>query len=199
MKSSRIGILVLAAGGSTRMGRPKQLLTIDGRTLVRRATETALAAGGPVVVVTGADAETVSAEVGDLPAQIVENPEWPLGMGSSLRLGVRTLIESHPNLDALIVTLCDQVDISPDTLDHLLVAHRETGKGLCAASFDDAVGPPVLLSRSYFRELLQLPDAHGAKQVLMRHPDDLARVPCPEAARDLDTWEDYERLTGRKQ
>lgn len=199
MKSSRIGILVLAAGGSTRMGRPKQLLTIDGRTLVRRATETALAARAPVVVVTGADAERVSAEVGELPVQIVENRDWPLGMGSSLRLGVRTLTESHPNLDALIVTVCDQVDISPDTLDRLLIAHRETGKGLCAASFHDTVGPPVLFGRTYFEELLQVPDVHGAKQLLMRHPDDLARVPCPEAARDLDTWEDYERLTGRKQ
>jgi molybdenum cofactor cytidylyltransferase len=196
MTTARIGILVLAAGGSTRMGRSKQLLRLDRptkapQTLIHRATETALAIGGPVVVVTGAEAEHVAAEVRDLPVQIVENRDWSRGMGASLRLGVQTLIESHPNLAALIVMLCDQVDVTPATLDRLRATHLETGKGLCAASFDNAVGPPALFSRSYFGELLSLPHAAGAKSVLLSRPADLCRVPCPEAARDLDTWEEF--------
>lgn len=195
MTHERIGILLLAAGGSTRMGRPKQLLRLGGRTLVRRATATALAVGGPVVVVTGADAEQIAAEVRDLPVQIVENPDWPRGMGSSIRAGVQALTGSHPGLDALIVTLCDQVDVSSATLDRLVVAHRETGKELCGATFAEAVGPPALFGRRHFAELLRLPDAAGAKPVLLSHPTDLLRVPCPEAAQDLDTWEEYERLS----
>jgi molybdenum cofactor cytidylyltransferase len=228
MTTARIGILVLAAGGSTRMGRPKQLLRLDwptkaptasgasgsapsspppvregrGRdrsngspTLIHRAAETALAAGEPVVVVIGAEAEPVAAEVRGLPVQIVENRDWSRGMGSSLRLGVQTLIELRPGLAALIIMLCDQVDVTPATLDRLRAAHLETGKGLCGASFDGAIGPPALFSRSYFGELLRLPDASGAKSILLGHPADLVRVACPEAARDLDTWEQYERAS----
>jgi molybdenum cofactor cytidylyltransferase len=195
MSSERLGILVLAAGGSTRMGRSKQLLRLGGRTLVRRATETALGVCKSVVLVTGADAEEVAAEVGDLPVHITENRDWSRGMGSSLRMGVQALTESQPDLDALVVMLGDQIDVSPDTLHRLLNAHRETGKGLCGASFGETVGPPALFSRAHFTELLQLPDSAGAKAVLLSHPADLLRVPCPEAARDLDTWEEYERLS----
>ncbi|HEY2584575.1 MAG TPA: nucleotidyltransferase family protein [Tepidisphaeraceae bacterium] len=197
MTSDRIGIVLLAAGGSTRMGRPKQLLRIGGRTLIRRATETALCVGGPVVVVTGAEAEQVAAEVDDLPVRIIENKDWSRGMGSSLRRGVQTLTESHPDLEALIVTLCDQVDVTPDTLNRLRAAYRETQKGLCGASFDETIGPPALFSRTYVAELLRLPDASGAKSVLLSRPDDLLPVPCPEAAKDLDTWEEYRRLLGQ--
>lgn len=198
MMSNRIGILVLAAGGSTRMGRPKQLLQLGGKTLIRRATETALAASDVVAVVTGADAEQVSKELRDLSIQVVHNPDWSRGMGSSLRVGVEALVRAHVDLDALIVTLCDQVAITPETLDRLRVAHRETGKGLCAASFNDTVGPPALFARQYFTELLRLDDGAGAKSLLQRHPDDLIRVPCPEAAQDLDRWEEYERLVEQR-
>jgi molybdenum cofactor cytidylyltransferase len=197
MKSDRIGIVVLAAGGSTRMGRPKQLLQLGGKTLIRRATETALAVSDVVAVVTGASAEQIAKELQDLPIQIIHNPDWSRGMGSSLRVGAEALITSNPELGALIVTLCDQVNVTPKALDRLRAAHREAGKGLCAASFDNTVGPPALFARQYFTELLHLDDAAGAKSVLLHHPEDLSHVPCPEAAQDVDTWEEFQRVTGQ--
>lgn len=185
------GIIVLAAGGSIRMGRPKQLLQLEGKTLIRRAAETALAVAGPVVVVTGANAELVAAEIRDLPIQIVVNPHWAKGMGSSIRVGASALSAARPDLDALLITLCDQVRVSPATLHRLIQAHEKTGKGLCCAAFDETFGPPVLVTRAYFPELLDLADAHGAKHVLMNHPADLLHVPCPEAALDVDTPADF--------
>lgn len=197
MKSDRIGILVLAAGGSTRMGQPKQLLKLGGKTLIRRATETALAVSDVVAVVTGADTEQIVKELHDLPLQIVPNADWSRGMGSSLRVGAHALIGARPEIDALIVTLCDQVAITPETLDRLRAAHHDSGGGLCAASFDGAVGPPVLFVRRFFADLLHVDDGGGAKSVLLRHPEDLRRVPCPEAAHDVDTWEEFQRVAGQ--
>lgn len=191
MNAPLTGIIVLAAGGSTRMGRPKQLLQFQGKTLIRRATETAMAVGGPVVVVTGANAELVAAEVGDLRIQIVENARWTKGMGSSIRVGVSALTAARPDLNALLITLCDQVQVSPATLERLILEKGETGKDLCCAAFDGTFGPPVLASRAYFPELLELPDPHGARQILLNHPADLLHVPCPEAALDVDTPADF--------
>jgi molybdenum cofactor cytidylyltransferase len=194
MTSGPIGILVLAAGGSSRMGRPKQLLQFNGTTLVRRAAEAALSVGRLVVVVTGASADEVATELRELPVTIVLNPNWASGMGSSIRIGVQGLIDLEPNLDALVITLCDQPGVSARILGALIDSHRVAGKLLCAASFGDAVGPPALLGREFFSELLSLPDAHGAKQILMKHPESLSRLHCPEAARDIDTPVDYESL-----
>lgn len=195
MKHSKIGILILAAGGSVRMGRPKQLLQLGGKSLVRRAAETAVEAGvEPIVIVTGAGADQVAAEVRDLPVHLVMNPSWGNGMGSSVRSGVRSLLSLEPGLDALIIMLCDQPEISTTTLRKLINAHNETGKLLCAASFGETVGPPAFFGRRYFDELLSISEKFGAKQILLNHRADLLRVDCPEAARDVDTPADYEAL-----
>lgn len=195
MSPEKIGILILAAGGSNRMGRPKQLLQLGGKSLVRRAAETAIEAGGePIVIVTGAGADQVAAEVRDLPVHFATNPSWANGMGSSVRSGVQSLLSVETGLDALIIMLCDQPDISAATLRKLIDAHHETGKSLCAAAFGETVAPPAFFGRRYFDELLEIPDQFGAKQILLRHSADLLRVDCPEAARDVDTPTDYEAL-----
>lgn len=195
MNDKKIGILILAAGGSSRMGRPKQLLPLDGKSLVRRAAETAIQAGGePIVIVTGSAAREVAPEVHDLPVHLAINPNWQEGLGSSVRTGVQQLLKLEPNLDALIIMLCDQPDVSAATVRKLAAAHIETGKSLCAASFDDTVAPPALFGRPFFDELLSIPPRQGAKQILLNRAADLLRVDCPEAARDIDTPADYDRL-----
>jgi molybdenum cofactor cytidylyltransferase len=195
MTPPRIGIIVLAAGASTRMGRPKQLLDLGGKSLVRRATETAIAAGGdPVIVVTGAAHDRVSADLCGLPIHICFNPEWERGMGTSIRRGIELLTRLAPKADAAIITLADQPDISADKLAKLVEAHHRTKSPLCAAAFGEAIGPPALFARAFFAELLAQPDQAGAKQLLLKHPAKLLRVDCPEAARDVDTPDDYEAL-----
>jgi molybdenum cofactor cytidylyltransferase len=197
MKPPEIAIVVLAAGGSTRMGRPKQLLQFKAKSLVRRAAETAIEAGGdPVVVVTGNAAEQVVAELRNLKVHVALNPSWDRGMGSSIRVGVETALKLRSTADALIITLCDQPGISSRILRELVQAHIETGKPLCAAAFGETVSPPVLFGREFFDELLSLPDEAGAKQILLKHSSQLCHVNCPEAACDVDTPSDYEALHG---
>jgi molybdenum cofactor cytidylyltransferase len=138
----------------------------------------------------------VSAEIRDLPVGIVSNPDWKSGMGSSIRRGVQALIDLEPNLGAVLITLCDQPRIPASILHELIESHQTTGKSLCAVRFAETVGPPALLGREFFAELLALPDTHGAKQILMRHSGSLLSIHCPEAAHDIDTPMDYERFAG---
>src|SRR3954447_17444272 len=106
MPDAGVAILVLAAGGSSRMGQPKQLLTYGGKSLVRRAAETAVAVGeGPVVVVVGAAGEEVGAEMRDLPVTLVENDRWATGIGSSIRAAMNAIPEGPSRPRAVVILL----------------------------------------------------------------------------------------------
>jgi molybdenum cofactor cytidylyltransferase len=183
-----IAALLLAAGNSSRMGSPKQLLEYQGQPLVRRAAETAIAAHlSPVIVILGASSHEIRPTLADLPVDILENSEWPRGMGTTLRTGIQHLMNSPtPPPDAVLLLLCDQPLITPGHLIALLTEHERTQKPLIAAAYNGTHGVPALISKKYFAELQSLPDAGGAKSLFSRHPDDLATIPLPEAALDID-------------
>ena len=190
-----IGVILLAAGGSTRLGSPKQLLIYQGRTLLRHAAETALATGcRPVVAVLGAGAERLRAELAGLDVRLVDNPGWTRGMGTSVRLGMAAL---DADTTGVLLMLCDQPLVTAENLSTLVTAFRQNPETkIVAAAYHDTVGVPVLFSRAYFDELHALPDDAGAKPILQRHRGAVFPVPLPEAAVDIDTREQYERLAG---
>ena len=192
---SPVAGILLAAGGSTRLGSPKQLLVYEGRSLLRRAAETLLATGcRPVVVVLGAAAARLAPELAGLDVSTVINTGWERGMGSSLRLGLAAL-SPGPEIDAVLLSLCDQPFIGPAVLRRLLAAQPVTpGCAIAAAEYGGTLGVPVVFGREHFAELAALPDDAGAKPVLQRHAAHVAAVPMPEAATDIDTVEQYERL-----
>lgn len=188
----RFGLILLAAGGSARMGRPKQLLPVAGRTLLRRAAEAALAsAAWPVVVVLGAQAEALRPELAALPVQIALNPDWEEGMASSIRAGVTALRNFSRALDAALIALCDQPHFSSQTIARLVDARRDSGRPIAAAADAGRLSAPALFDRRYFDELLALQGAAGARGLLARHADEVRAVALPELALDLDTPEDY--------
>ena len=197
----RIGAVVLAAGGSTRLGSPKQLLSYGGRSLLRRAADSALAAvdGGPVVVVLGAGAAAFREELAGLPVLVVENPDWSRGMGTSVRAGLGALEEAASAPDAALLTLCDQPLVTALELSGLVAAFRRAEgadghQAIVAAAYGESVGVPAVFGRAYFEELRALPDDAGAKPVLRRHGKRVTPVPMPTAATDIDTREQYENL-----
>jgi molybdenum cofactor cytidylyltransferase len=195
MPDAGVAILVLAAGGSARMGRPKQLLAYAGKPLVRHVTETAVSVGGgPVIVVVGAVAEEVGVRVCDLPVRVVQNDRWEMGIGSSIRAGMNAWLSDDSQPGAVVILLGDQPLVTPGTIRRLIDAQAATGKPVCAAAFEGTIGPPVLVTRALFPQLLSLPDDRGAKHIWAANPDQVHAVPCPEAASDLDTPEDYDRL-----
>jgi molybdenum cofactor cytidylyltransferase len=186
-----VGVVLLAAGGSSRLGRPKQLVVYQGRTLVRRAAEAALdAACGPVVVVLGAHREAVVPELAGLPVRTVEHADWAAGPGGSLQAGLRAL----PAVEAAVFMLCDQVRVDAAHLRALVEAWRRTGAAVVASAYDVTRGVPALFCRAVFPELEALEPGQGARGVIAREPSRVAEVPLPGGGEDVDTAEDLARL-----
>jgi molybdenum cofactor cytidylyltransferase len=195
MMGKSIGLLLLAAGASTRMGTPKQLMHYEGQSFLRRAAESANASVcNPVVVVLGANAEEVRGELERLPVLIVENRRWEEGMSSSIRAGLETLVAECEGVGGVVIMLCDQPFVTVEVINELAETHRKTGKLIVASGYGEACGVPVLFSNELFAELAALEGRQGAKQIIANHPLDVATVCFPEGAVDVDTPQDYERL-----
>lgn len=191
----RLGAVILAAGASRRMGRPKPLLELGGQPLVARAAAAMLAAPvWPVVVVLGADAEKIRPALARLPVLVAENSAWSEGMASSLRAGLATLRQFSRRLDGAVVALCDQPAFSTAIILRLIEAQHATGRGIAAARYGGRCGAPALFLRGHFAALSALTGDEGARLLLNGEPDRVAAVDLPELAADLDTPEDYERL-----
>ena len=192
---TQVGLILLAAGGSRRLGSPKQLVTdAEGRSLVRRAAETALgSACRPVVVVLGAAAEAVQAEIAGLPLTVSVNPEWQTGLASSLKAGLNMLAEAHA-LDAVVVMLCDQPQVTSALLDSLVAAHAGTGHEIVACEYDGVLGVPALFGRMLFGTLAALAGDEGARKVIKNYHGPTTRLPFPAGVLDIDTLLDVERL-----
>ena len=193
-----VGVVLLAAGGSSRLGRPKQLVLHQGKTLMRRAAEAAVAAEcGPVVVVLGAQREAVASELTGLPVRLVEHPEWSAGPGGSLVAGVRALTAGDaaaPAVDAVLVMLCDQLRVDSAHLRALVEAWRRTGAAVVASAYEETRGVPALFSRAVFPELGALGPEQGARGVIAREPSRVMEVPLPGGGEDVDTAADLARL-----
>lgn len=193
---SNVGALILAAGGSGRFGRPKQLLVFRGETLVRRATRAATdACRAGVIVVAGDTRGLIEAELRESAATVVENPEWGRGLGTSIRCGLRHLMKTAPELDAIVLLACDQPFVDAATITALVAEHATSGKPIVASSYANTLGIPALFARSCFEALLALPDDSGAKALIESRRDDVTQIEFEQGAIDIDTPADFERLT----
>ncbi|HEY4111424.1 nucleotidyltransferase family protein [Puia sp.] len=192
------GIIILAAGNSSRLGRPKQLLPYQGTTLLAHVVTEALAANlHPVVVVTGAFANEITTALPVEKIQIAHNPRWQDGMAGSIVIGLNAIQNAQPAPAAVIIAVCDQPHLTTQLLQTLLHTRATTQKGIVACIYSEAIGTPALFTRHYFDALSTLSGNEGAKKLLRQYPDDLALVPFPKGAIDIDTAEDYESLTSQ--
>lgn len=193
-----VGAVVLAAGSSSRMGSPKQALRFRGESLLRRAAIAALEAGCcPVIVVTGAHAELSRRELEGLDVREVLNPLWETGMASSIRIGVEGLLSANADMDAAVLLLCDQPHVNAAVISDLVGAHRATGSPVVASTYGGSFGVPALFSRALFDELARLEGVAGAKQVIKRHAAEARFLPFPGGEVDVDTPDDFSRLTAQ--
>jgi molybdenum cofactor cytidylyltransferase len=192
----KIGVIILAAGSSRRLGEPKQLLEFEGKTLLRRAAETALAANAQkVVVVLGANSKIFRNEIVDLPLQITINQNWAKGMSGSIRIGLQRLLEIEPDLSAIVLLLCDQPFVTTKTIRRLIEKYQETKKLVVASEYDETFGVPALFAREMFNELLALKGDAGARFLIKKQAaSGLAKILAQEAAFDVDTRADYQLL-----
>lgn len=191
---SSVGLILLAAGGSTRLGRAKQLLIHEGRTLIRRAAEAALASGcSPVVIVLGSEAASIEPELAGLAVDIIINEQWSTGMGGSIRRGMQAVLQERPGIAAVVIMLCDQPYVTSETIGALIAAHGESGAAVCASTYAGTFGPPCLFAAAQFGSLLGMAEDHGAKNVIAAG-ENVRWVPFEKGEIDIDTPEDAEKL-----
>lgn len=188
-------IVILAAGSSSRLGRPKQLLPWHGKNLLQHAVETALEITTQPVVVTGAHADQLVAAVDANQVQVVYNPEWQQGIASSIRCGLLALLNRTPAPEQVIFMVCDQPFVTSELLLDLINEQQKSGKTIVASAYAGTLGIPALFEKTMFPQLLDLQGDHGAKKLMQQHPDQTAAVSFPQGNIDIDTVEEYEKLT----
>lgn len=186
------GIIILAAGASTRMGQPKQLLRVGSESLIQRVLRTALATVfRPIVVVLGAKREKIEPELEVFPVHKVVNESWSNGMGSSISAGLSYLLQKEPTLGAVIILVGDQPLLNTQVLLDLHQSAQTQQAPLVVSHYANTMGVPALFTRALFPELIALEGATGAKALIQKYWDRAAILEFPEGALDLDTPEDW--------
>lgn len=190
--------ILLAAGAARRYGSAKQLLGIDGMPMVRRAAEVILATTAELTVVVGANAAAVAAALADLPLTLRHNPDWAHGMGASIACGFRALLQRQAPPAAALLCLADQPGVCADSLQRLIAVHRRQPGHIIVSDYGEAGGPPCVFPAAFHAELAALCGDVGARSLVRQHAGAVTRVPMPEAALDIDTPADYQRLTAQR-
>lgn len=194
--AAKLSIIVLAAGGSTRFGALKQLLEYQGRSLLKRAVETALALdAGEILVVHGPKAAKCLREIDGLPVTNLVNEAWETGMASSLKLALDAV---PADTEAVLVLLCDQPLVTAGHLQQMVGTWVSRPDRIVAAEYAGTVGVPAIIPKQRFPDLRRISGDTGARKVLADFSGGLTAVPLPEAVFDIDTEQDFTELLARR-
>ncbi len=189
-----ISAILLAAGESKRMGRPKQLLAWQGKTLLEHILESLLSSDvDEIILVLGHEADRIRSSLPALPITITINPDYRQGMASSLRRGLAAM---DPASEAFLLCLADQPGIGPEIMNTVIRTFRlaDPRRGIVRPVYRGRRGHPVLIGAQYLKEALQLLQGDvGARQILLNHPEDILDVEMEGDVilKDIDTPEEY--------
>jgi molybdenum cofactor cytidylyltransferase len=195
-----VGLIILAAGASTRMGTPKQLLLFQGRSLLRSMAEVAITSCcNPIVVVLGSQADRIKLEIHSLNLHSVMNLEWAQGMGTSIAAGMTALTAIRSDLDAVVIAVSDQPFVDSDVVNRLVESYQATQSPIVASVYASTLGVPALFDRSFFTALTTIDRDVGARGLIEQNAEKVIRVPFPDGAIDVDTPAQYQQLCSREQ
>ncbi len=184
----------MAAGGSSRLGEPKQLLPWNNKTLIENAIQTAIETSkADVFVVLGANAERISKVISPYEAEVIQNPNWEQGLGNSIAFGMDHIKHSH--YDGVLIMLADQPLITSSYLKEIISAREGKAQEIIATNYGThKLGVPALFSKYYFEALSKLDGDKGAKAILQKHQQHIKLVEGSHLVSDIDTKEDYKLL-----
>jgi molybdenum cofactor cytidylyltransferase len=189
-----VSIIILAAGASSRMGVPKQLLLVEGKTLIKRIGEIAMdTPSHPIVMVLGANRTMIKPELEKMPITIIDNPQWENGMSSSIKMGLAGAYLTQKDIDAAIFLTVDMPYVSVELINNMIIKANENPDSQIVACkhSQQTIGIPVLFKRSLFADLLELKGDEGAKKIVLKNKATSVFVDFPEGKFDLDTMEEY--------
>lgn len=193
-ENKNIAIIILAAGSSSRLGRPKQLLELDGNTLLQKSITTALEVSKNVIVVLGANNKLIRSTISNFPIKIVLNEDWETGMSSSIRSGMKAINES--NTQGVLIMLCDQPHVDALLLKKMFSIFERRGQSIIASEYEQKVGVPAIFDISFFQKLKTLEGKKGAKPLIMNNLKKVDRVVFEKGKIDIDTeeaWEEFKK------
>ena len=187
--------MVLAAGSSSRLGSPKQLLIYKGKSLLKNTVDEALKSGiKPIIIVLGASNNLVEKDLEGLEVIVVKNESWQEGIASSIKLGLAEVQKKEANVDGIIFMVCDQPYVNNLLLNSLLKKQLEAGKPIVASKYGDNLGTPALFHKYFFGELMKLNGDIGARKLIKLNEDLVLPVYFPKGNIDIDTKTDYDVL-----
>lgn len=190
------GIIILAAGASTRLGRAKQTLDYKDKSLLKHAIDAAVnAVTGPVIVVVGANEKEILSQIQNEPVMIARNNNWKEGIASSIHTGLTYLQKHKKEVEDVILMVCDQPYVDAQLLKGLIAAKSLNNRSIVACSYKDTIGVPALFDKEFFSELLLLKGEEGGKKILLKHLNSVTTIPFNKGNIDIDTIGDYERLS----
>lgn len=195
ISSWAIGVVILAAGSSSRLGQPKQLVQYEGKSLLQRTIDESHSSNFIFrAIVHGYRGEAIISSLDLKDFTPVENPGWAEGIASSIRAGIDHALTVIPDLGHLMFLLSDQPFINSAVLQRLVRAHSQNNKGITVSRYDGDIGVPAIFSKAYFPELQALKGDQGAKKIILQAKADSQIVDFPKGEFDIDTPADMLEL-----
>ena len=191
-----MGAVILAAGSSSRLGHPKQLVEHKGKPLLQHTVDCINEFEfNPSLVVLGANSDEILASINSYSNSVITNNEWSEGIASSIRFGLEKSLELNPSLKHIFYLLSDQPYVSSDIIQKLIDRHLTGNQLVTACTYKDNIGVPAIFNESLFPELMTLKGDTGAKKVMMQHRKNIQTIPFDGGAFDVDTEDDVEKLS----
>jgi len=195
-QSDRIIIpaLILAAGNSGRLGKPKQLLEINGKTLLAHIIDAVITTGlFELSIVLGAYQEEIEKTIDNDDIKIVHNSDWSKGIGTSIKVGMNSIINNKP--EAVLILSSDQPLINSAYINRMYGHFFHSDYGIIASGYGGAYGIPVLFRKKYFNEIMDIGEKSGCRGIISNNLDDTCLLDCPEGEYDIDTQEDFQNIS----
>lgn len=197
--ATNIGVIILAAGSSSRLGRPKQLVDFKQKSLLQHVIDTVEPFNfTPAVLILGAYADQIREAIDLKNVTVLENINWPEGVASSIRLGVSESIKLNESPESILFLLSDQPFVTTELIEELIQKHKNGIQRITACSYKENVGVPAIFQKAFFPQLLELKGDVGAKKIIARNSEQVESITFKDGSFDVDTLEDINNLLDKE-